>query len=572
MHTNAPRKYPQRKYPVEEPTLGYAKTFGRGNLLTRNLAGLFMAILMVFGVAAPVQAEGYVNETREKTGYWGVLFSNSANSTATSAAVVCEAIGKSMTIFTWWHGVFSGTRPNATYYAGYEALDCLFRDSETGITAVQNAVYPMTRAVCPANSTPSMPCTCNTGYKPDPARTSCIPIAQTTIALHELNTGGELYVSTTRNTAYVQVMEGGTPKSGIAVTLTSSAAAPATGTLMLSPTQGSTNAEGKLNFSMTAPAIAGTHTITATCDGGKCSAPATGTITVIPEPLTLELDPALKGDPTLAIEPDQSHATYVRVTSTRTKEPKAGVEVRVRVDVTANSGGHSHHTDRPKGTLTGTACSPPEQGCVTLTTGADGKAGFNFNAPIVSGTHTFSAACVKPTCTNEDSGGQIEVKVPGLVQIPDSLFYSLQLPNRDTNHPSTHYLTPEATSALWHIAASYRLESGFRVGGVAPPPLSLNDASLKWGGVLDCFLTCGTSVAWGPSHHEHRQGSVIDIRANGAEGSIPTNKKMTKKFESRVQALIRLRYPNTPSSVPIAKIHGSGSGRHFHVQLLGRKQ
>ena len=240
-----------------------------------------MAALML-GMVAQAWAEGTVNQTREKTGFWAVLFSPSAaNSTATTAAMVCEDIGRSMSIFSWWHGVFVGTRPNATYYDGLEALNCLFQDSETGITSVQNAVYPVTRAVCPANSSPGSPCTCNVGYKPDPTMTSCIPMVQYTIALHNL--GGEINTSASR-AAHAQVMDGTTAKSGIAVTLTTSAP-PEAGTAILSPTAGTTGADGKLNFTFTAPPVGGTHTVTATCDGGRCSNQATGTVVVTACPM-----------------------------------------------------------------------------------------------------------------------------------------------------------------------------------------------------------------------------------------------------------------------------------------------
>jgi len=311
---------------------------------------------------------------------------------------------------------------------------------------------------------------------------------------------------------------------------------------------------------MTAPAIAGTHTITATCDGGKCSAPATGTITVIPEPLTLELDPALKGDPALSIEPGQSHATYVRVTSTRTKEPKSGVEVRVRVDVTANSGGHDHHDNaRPQGTLTGSACAPPEVGCITATTGADGKAGFNFNAPIVSGTHTFSAACVKPTCTNEDSGGQIEVKVAGLVEISSGSSTFKLIVKSPSNHSANNFLMPQALQNLRDFAFYYY------VGLSAPrySPLYLNDASLEWGGLFDVNGTWQSGF-----HAGHRRGAVIDIRANTAVGAIPeTLFNGFTAIAKEVGAKAELHC--TAGIDPAVNNCAGDSNRHYHVLLLG---
>lgn len=103
-------------------------------------------------------------------------------------------------------------------------------------------------------------------------------MVQYTIALHDLNVGGELAPDASR-AAYAQVMEGAAAKSGIAVTLTTTAP-PEAGTAILSPTAGSTGGDGRLNFSFTAPPVGGTHTVTATCDGGKCSNQATGTIVV----------------------------------------------------------------------------------------------------------------------------------------------------------------------------------------------------------------------------------------------------------------------------------------------------
>jgi len=273
---------------------------------------------------------------------------------------------------------------------------------------------------------------------------------------------------------------------------------------------------------------------------------------------TIEFDPALKGSSTIAIESGASQATYVRVTNSITKQPQAGVQIRIRVDVESGSGGHEHHTDRPKGTLTGTPCAAPEQACITATTDDDGKAGFTFMSTIVSGIHTFTAACVNPTCTNEDSGGQIHVKVEGLEQIPASSFYTLQLPNRDTNHPSTHFLTKKASGKLYDIAMFYYVYTYLQSKQGVIPDFVLNDASLKWGGVLDCFLTCANSVAWGASHHEHRRGTVVDVKANGTPGSI--------MYENQLRELAALE------DVDIGDAHGNGSGRHFHIRLNGKKE
>lgn len=89
------------------------------------------------------------------------------------------------------------------------------------------------------------------------------------------------------------------------------------------------------------------------------------------------------------------------------------------------------------------------------------------------------------------------------------------------------------------------------------PDFVLNDASLKWGGVLDCFLTCNTdkypSTPWHKHHAEHRRGSVVDVKANGTPGSIVYEDKF------REAALYK--------GVDIGNLHGSGSSLHYHLRL-----
>ena len=81
--------------------------------------------------------------------------------------------------------------------------------------------FVLSYSSCPANST-GMPaanpttCTCNTGFRPDPAQTSCVP-DQYTIALAGL--GGIVMPTRTRD-AYAQVSKSnGSPKSGVQVDL-----------------------------------------------------------------------------------------------------------------------------------------------------------------------------------------------------------------------------------------------------------------------------------------------------------------------------------------------------------------
>jgi hypothetical protein len=164
----------------------------------------------------------------------------------------------------------------------------------------------------------------------------------------------------------------------------------------------------------------------------------------------------------------------------------------------------------------------------------------------------------------QPGNAQINVKVDGLAPIPSSLFYRFITPNADTYHPDNHNLQPAASAQLQVIAmayykATYLLKDGWL------PNVMLNDASLEWGGILDCFLTCkGTSVPWGPDHKEHRRGSVVDIRARLPAVNDPNNPQAdTLLYEDKF--LLSVRF----AGVDPGKPHSSGNGRHYHLRLLG---
>jgi hypothetical protein len=244
------------------------------------------------------------------------------------------------------------------------------------------------------------------------------------------------------------------------------------------------------------------------------------------------------------------------VLDAQTQQPKAGATVSINVDVVANSGGHNHDDGRHVSPHTGTLDT------TTGITGADGTFTFTFTAPEVSGTHTFTATCVQPTCTNNPATTQIDVKVDGLAPIPSSLFYRFISPNADTNHPDNHNLQPAASAQLASIAKAY-YEATYLLKDGWLPNVMLNDASLKWGGILDCFETClntdPPSVPWGPAHGEHRRGSVVDIRARLPAVNDPNNPSAdtllyADKFIEKALKAGADPYPE---------------GSHYHLRLFG---
>jgi hypothetical protein len=187
--------------------------------------------------------------------------------------------------------------------------------------------------------------------------------------------------------------------------------------------------------------------------------------------------------------------------------PKAGVAVSFTADVAAKSGGHDHgEASRPKGKLS------LAQG----TTDANGEVKVTFTAPQIAGIHTIKATCVN--CTNSPASAEIKVKVPDLLNI-------FTLPFRDPNwaypgvgktdeHADNHYLTVAAAARMLDISRKYQ-----KIWPTAPK-LTLNDASLVWGGKFDIK---GTWERNPKAHAEHRIGDNIDIRANNASGAVPAN-------------------------------------------------
>lgn len=281
-------------------------------------------------------------------------------------------------------------------------------------------------------------------------------------------------------------------------------------------------------------------------------------------------------DPHPDAEPGSGRDVVVRVMNAKS-EPKSGVRVRLKVNVEANTGGHDHHDEqRPKGTLTGSAaCDSPEQSCITAITGYDGKVSFKFAAPEVSGTHTFTAACVSPACSGSPTA-KINVKVPNLITIPETpLLYTL-IGAVEGMHQDNNYLTATAVDIIWGIAADYHMNRTFwqlSVGGTnqmaPPPPLGFNDASLIWGGKFDL------SGKWSGNHYEHDRGVVIDIRANGAAGAVPeplftSFVKLAAMQNAKAALECTSNKVDGQGRTPpdcIGKDGSSDQNRHYHVRI-----
>ena len=278
---------------------------------------------------------------------------------------------------------------------------------------------------------------------------------------------------------------------------------------------------------------------------------------------------------------NSNRTAFARVVNAQTNAPKPVVQVRITVDVNANSGGHDHHdANRPKGKLFSTAnqpqCSYPDAAqphIIVCPTDGNGSAYFTFTAPQPSGTHSFTAACVSPACTNTTTGN-VEVKVAGLVPLSSSSRV-YKLVGVTNTHALNQYLTPAALDIARKLAIRYNAQFP------ASPLLRYNDASLPYGGVFDictgkettpgcsqgaiphCQLQAnGTyTCSWSKPHKEHRRGTVVDIRANNDTATaIPVaNDDGFWDLATDLGA--------NPGDAPHSP--NSPTNRHWHVRLLG---
>lgn len=227
------------------------------------------------------------------------------------------------------------------------------------------------------------------------------------------------------------------------------------------------------------------------------------------------------------------------------------------VEALDGSGGHEHSENessgpRPLGYFYPGAT--PEQ--LSGNTGASGLE-FMFKAPGISGDYRLSASCEDRPCFLEGPKN-LWVGIKNLQVIPNYPSYQRLVPNRDKFHPENHYLSPSAVIVLQQLAFTYRSLFGYMV-----PSLVLNDASLERGGYFDLNRTWNTG-----NHFEHRKGTVVDVRANGASDAIPSH------AFSEFISIARLLGVDAGlhCSIDVATNQCRLSTRHMHVRLMGRRE
>lgn len=270
-----------------------------------------------------------------------------------------------------------------------------------------------------------------------------------------------------------------------------------------------------------------------------------------------------------SIEPDKSTGSLVAKVYDHNGQLVPNAKVKLELSVDADSGGHHQHTsERPRGSL--------KSGTMTgvTVTGSTGTSGFTFTfkAPAPAGDHKIMASCTDGKNCKPEGADLVWVGVKGLEPIipaSDTTSGPLYvLIGQDSYHPNNHYLTPLAIGRLQQLAAIYRQRFP------SDPPLHLNDASLERGGMFDINFAPYTDKKgvyhsrtpggvpgswWVAPHDEHRRGTVIDVRANDAEGSIPVDPQHFEAFEKMAK-----------DQGAHARIHSPGtSNQHYHIRLMG---
>ena len=153
----------------------------------------------------------------------------------------------------------------------------------------------------------------------------------------------------------------------------------------------------------------------------------------------------------------------------------------------ATNGGHHHHSPPPyNGHLEETTC----------TTAVDGRCSVVYDAEDTAGIYDVTASLTSGQATTE----QLTVMLPGLEALPAGGSYAVLRGGTDT-HPDGTYGTPDLIFLVRTVANAYQFYSG--------KALSINDMSLKWGGIFDI------DNDWLPGHALHQNGHSVDINRTG---------------------------------------------------------
>jgi hypothetical protein len=200
--------------------------------------------------------------------------------------------------------------------------------------------------------------------------------------------------------------------------------------------------------------------------------------------------------------------------------------VTLEVRVTPNTGGHAHFTSLTEyGTgsfVQSDGSAEPRVSNSTRTEITDFpdnygqvlayyKAGEHGTGETLVATAKIPAVSTKDTEWEVTDQREFDIKVSGLVEVASSsadheFIYGGGCPH----NPEARWLTLEMSAKVGALSNWYRTKFGVQ--------LSLNDASLQFGGFFDNDLNDGGGRA-GRCHGSHRQGIDVDVNRYDRGGS-----------------------------------------------------
>ena len=254
----------------------------------------------------------------------------------------------------------------------------------------------------------------------------------------------------------------------------------------------------------------------------------------------------------------------VEVTLQNAEGAIAGASVTVQAEWVPGSGAHAHGGSgdgsvplAQLGSLTDLATGLSQNGVVTATTDAAGRARVQYRAPEFGGLVLLRAAA-EIDGERVETEAEVTVRVPDLQLLPRSTEY--EKVGGTSNHqgpPSfpndeNHWAHPDVLAGLQQIAREWLT--------LAPSqaPLTINDVSLPWGGRFDI------AGRWDGSHSTHRVGRDADIRTTR---SLSTRLGVLVGYDDRYGKIMNKEFEELclEAGASKAEIHGSGSNEHYHV-------
>jgi hypothetical protein len=315
----------------------------------------------------------------------------------------------------------------------------------------------------------------------------------------------------------------------------------------LSSTFTVTNSSGVAVSTLTFGIMTGTYTVTATCD--ECT-PTSITLAAHARLfMAVEVStPVLKPVPRSGIIGiDQRTEVKVRLFGVGgSTDVVAGYPVVLESTPVAGSGGHSHHLNRPRGSLLGTGLTLQPDG-IAGTSDSSGTIVAVFISTYFGGIELLTARSTIDVNFTPSVSTSITVDVGDLVLLPAATFYTKvggttfhrSPPGSATDN--NHYATTEFAAIISSVSAQFKAKFPSRT-------VRINDMSLPVGGLFDI------DGGWRSPHTFHRLGTSCDYNLDtGLSMNLGTVEEvfLKKQFQAHVGITVRQE------------------SNHWHIYLAG---